>query len=242
MKWILCVPLWLSTLPVFAQYGPAGRAVYLKAAPLGAAVGNLPLHAEYNLAGRHSFTAKFGVPIPARQTVRYDDRKMTFNMKATSAFAGFRSYVFNNFPQGLYVEPFVQYISHDGHGAGEGNLLNNRVLYDFRNRYRSAAVGAQLGVQFFIGGRAVLDLFFLGPQLVSASNDFQAQEVIANYEAWNAEQAADAERDIRDFTNKFPFIRGRSEITVDAETRKVAAAFSGTLPGVRMGFSVGIVL
>jgi hypothetical protein len=112
---------------------------------------------------------------------------------------------------------------------------------NFTNDYNGVGVGAQLGAQFFIGKRFVIDLFFLGPEINSARNNFKAIEV-TNTIPWTAVQAQDAEKDIRDFINQFPFIRNNTTVKVDQQNRTVTADFNGPLPGFRAGISLGIAL
>jgi hypothetical protein len=49
----------------------------------------------------------------------------------------------------------------------------------------------------------------------------------------------EAEREIRDFIDQFPFIRNRTTIMVDRDNKRVNANFKGALPGLRTGVSVG---
>ena len=109
---------------------------------------------------------------------------------------------------------------------------------DFTNDYNGVGIGAQLGAQFFIGNRFVIDLFFLGPEINSARNNFKAVEVSASL-PWTSIQAGEAEKDIRDFIDKFPFVRNRTNIVVDKTNKTVMADFKGALPGIRTGVSFG---
>jgi hypothetical protein len=110
---------------------------------------------------------------------------------------------------------------------------------NFFNNYNGVGVGAQLGAQFMIGKRFVIDLFFLGPELNAASNKFRSVES-ASLIPWTEIEAAEARRDILDFINQFPFLRKKTQIMVDSNNRTVTANFKGALPGLRTGISFGL--
>jgi hypothetical protein len=110
---------------------------------------------------------------------------------------------------------------------------------NFDNKYEGFCLGAQLGAQFFIGKRFVIDFYFLGPEINSASNKFRALES-SNTIPWTIVEAQDAERDIREFIDQFPFIRNRTDVKVDRNNKTVIADFKGALPGFRAGVSFGV--
>jgi hypothetical protein len=100
-------------------------------------------------------------------------------------------------------------------------------------------VGAQLGAQFIIAKRIVIDLFFLGPEINSATNNFKTVEVSSTI-PWTYVQTNEAAQNIKDFVNKFPFIRNKVTVMVDQPNKTVSADFKGALPGFRAGVSFGI--
>jgi hypothetical protein len=114
-------------------------------------------------------------------------------------------------------------------------------MMDFTNEYNGVGIGAQLGAQFIIGKRFVIDLFFLGPQLTSSTNNFKAVDA-TNSLPWTSFQADEAENDIKEFLDQFPFIKDKVEVRVDQFNRTVTADFKGRLVGVRFGVSLGIAL
>ena len=130
---------------------------------------------------------------------------------------------------------------HQSEGLGTGTLEGERAAMQFTNEYRAVGAGAQLGAQLLVGKRSVIDFFFLGPELNSASNTLRAEEVTHTL-PWNEVEARDAEDVLRAFVNQFPFVRNRTAITVDPENRTVTGAFKGALPGYRAGIAVGITL
>ena len=106
--------------------------------------------------------------------------------------------------RGFYVEPFFTYVHHTSDGTGEGKLDNQPVTMDFTNAYNGIGVGVQLGSQFIIAKRLVIDLFFLGPQLTSSTNNFRAIDYNDSV-AWNTIQADEAENNIKKFFEPVPF-------------------------------------
>ncbi|HEX2608566.1 MAG TPA: hypothetical protein VHK91_14355 [Flavisolibacter sp.] len=227
----------LFAFMVRAQEAPDPSHIAIKWAPAGLALGSLNLHAEYNF-GKSSLTAKIGIPVSASQTITYDGKDADFNMKATSFLAGYRTYLSKKHMRGLYFEPYFKYVHHTSEGRGTGDLSGRSVIFDFTNDYNGVGVGAQLGAQFLIGNHFVIDLFFLGPEINSARNNFKAVEA-SNLIPWSNIEASDAERDIRDFIDDIPFIRNKTTVMVDKNNHTVAADFKGALPGFRAGLSIG---
>jgi hypothetical protein len=217
---------------------PSQQNITIKWAPTGLILGSASLQAEYNFGGRNSLTAKIGLPVNARHSFSYEDDDAEFNMKATSFLAGYRTYFSKKHLRGLYYEPFVKYVYHSSEGVGSGMLNNRRATFSLMNNYSALGFGVQLGAQFFIGKHFVVDLFFLGPEINSASNSFKAVEV-SNIISWNDAEAGKAEQDIRDFLDQFPIVRKKVRVMVDKENKRVTAEFKGAMPGIRTGFSVG---
>jgi hypothetical protein len=143
--------------------------------------------------------------------------------------------------RGFYIEPFFTYAHQTGDGTGQGKLDNQPITMDFTNAYNGIGVGVQLGAQFIIAKRLVIDLFFFGPQITSSTNNFRAIDYIDSA-AWNNIQAEEAEQDIKDFLNQFPLIKNKVNVHVDKPNKSVTADFNGALVGVRFGISIGIAL
>jgi hypothetical protein len=241
MKNTFC--LWLVlclTITAFAQESPPDPQtnVSIKWAPTGLILGSLSLQAEYNFGSRNSLTAKIGLPVNVKHTFTYDDGDVGFTMKATSFLAGYRTYLSKKHMRGFYYEPFFKYVHHTSEGTGVGTLYNRSTTFSFTNNYNGVGVGIQLGTQFLIKKRFVLDLFFLGPEINSASNSFKATEML-NPVPWSHYEAKDAEMVTREFIAQFPFIRKNTTVMVDRENKRILADFKGALPGIRAGFSLG---
>lgn len=212
-----------------------------KWAPTGLLAGSISLQAEYRIDNKHSLTAKIGIPVTATHRFNYQGDKANFEMKATSFLAGFRNYFSHRKKMnGLYLEPYFKYVHHSAEGLANSTLNNRPILWNFTNDYNAFGVGAQLGAQFIIGKRFVIDLFFLGPEINSATNNFKAVEA-SNTIPWTYVETQQAEQNIKDFINQFPFVKNRVNVKVDNMSKTVAADFRGTLPGLRAGLSVGFV-
>ena len=225
---------------LFAQQHYTEPSIGLKWTPTGLAVGSLSLNAEYNF-GKNSLTAKIGIPLTTSHTFQFNDEDASFNMRATSFLAGYRTYLSKKHMRGLYFEPYFKYVHHSSDGTGSTTLEGVPVVMDFTNDYNGFGVGAQLGAQFMIGKRFIIDFFFLGPEINSARNNFKAMEVTTTI-PWTFIQKNEAEQDIRDFINKFPFLKNNTSVMVDQNNKTVYADFKGALPGFRIGVSIGVAL
>ncbi len=204
-------------------------------------MGNVSLQGEYSLLTKSSLTAKIGVPIGRPYNATFDGHQVDMQMKAVSFLAGFRRYLSKQVLRGFYIEPFFTYVHHTSDGTGEGELDGQPVTMDFANAYNGVGFGVQLGAQFILAKRLAIDLFFLGPQLTSSINNFRAIDPYHSG-AWTNIQADEAEQDIKDFLNQFPFIRNKVDVHVDNMNRTVTADFNGPLMGIRFGVSIGIAL
>ena len=215
--------------------------ITVKWAPTGLILGDASFQGEYSFLKKSSLTAKLGVPCDRHYHANFDGHDVDMSMKAFSFLAGYRKYLSKQVLRGLYVEPFFTYVHHTSDGTGEGKLDNQSVTMDFTNAYNGVGVGVQLGSQFIIAKRFVIDLFFLGPQLTSSTNNFRGIDYHDSV-AWNTIQADEAEDDIRKFLNQFPFIKNKVNVHVDKPNKAVTADFKGALVGIRFGVSIGVAL
>jgi len=212
--------------------------IAIKWAPTGLLLGGMNLQAEYGFIKKSSLTAKIGVPFSRGFDATFDGNNVDMHMKNFSFLAGYRKYLSKQILEGFYIEPFFTYAHHTAYGTGEGALDGQHVTMDFDNDYNGIGIGIQLGAQFIIARRLAIDFFFLGPQLTSSTNNFRAIDRY-NSAAWTDIQADEAEQDIKDFLNQFPFIRNKVDVNVDKTNRTVMADFQGPLVGIRCGFSIG---
>jgi hypothetical protein len=227
----------LSTCFLFGQTVTTKPNISVKWAQTGVIFGNISLQGEYGI-GRNSLTARIGFPFNKHQTFQFDNKDADFSMKAISFLAGYRTYLSRKHMKGLYFEPYFKYVHHLSEGAGNAVLDGDKVIMSFTNDYNGVGFGVQLGAQFFISKRFVLDFFFLGPEINSAKNNFKATEV-SGVLPWTYAKANEAEKDIKSFIDKFPFIRNKVNIKVDQTNKTVMANYKGVLPGYRIGFSFG---
>ena len=173
--------------------------------------------------------------------INYSDKDATMKIKATSFLAGYRIYMSRKGMRGFYFEPFFNYLHHEGTGTGESTLGGQPVTMNFTSDYTGYGIGAQLGVQFMIAKRIVLDLYFLGPELNNADATFISHDV-TNTLPWTSLQASQAEQDARNFLDDIPIIGKKTSLTVDQTNKTVTANYNGWLPGFRAGIAVGIAL
>ena len=239
MKIFLILFFVFPAATLVAQQNPKRPNSSLKWSPAGLIFGNIGLQGEYNF-GKNSLTAKIGIPVSKHHTFEYDGSDAHFNLKSTSFMAGYRTYLSKDLQhmKGLYFEPYFKYVHLSGEGTGKSTLGNDMVTMNFTNDYNALGVGAELGVQFLVRKRMVIDLYFLGPEINSASNNLKAVEA-SSAVPWTSMQAAEAKQDITDFIDKFPFIRNHVDVMVDPNNKTVKANFKGALPGYRIGVSFG---
>lgn len=211
-----------------------------KWSPGGLFFGNISLYGEHKIGTRSSVTAKLGIPVSVNYSPSYDGNDADLNSNTFSFLAGYRLYASKRNFRGFYFEPFFKYVQHKTSGFGNGDINGDAVVMQITNDYSGAGIGAELGVQFLIAKRFVIDVFFFGPEINIASNNFKATE-ISNSLQWNATEAQEAEQDIRNFIDDFPFIRNKVDVKVSNETKTVTADFDGTLPGYRAGISFGFI-
>ncbi|MBL7762549.1 MAG: DUF3575 domain-containing protein [Chitinophagaceae bacterium] len=213
--------------------------ITIKWTPTALLLGNVSVQGEYGFGRKSSLTAKIGVPLEKKYSRRFNDQDIDLNMKAFSFMAGYRQYLSKQKLKGLYLEPYFKYVHNLTDGLGETTLDNEPVTLDFTNTYNAFGIGAQLGAQFIIAKRFVIDFFFLGPELNTATNNFRAIDSQGS-DKWNNIEGRQAEADIKDFLNQFPFIKNRVDVRVDNENKTVNADFKGWVGGIRCGVSFGI--
>ena len=221
----------------FSQSDSALPNIGVKWAPTGIVFGNINLQGEYNF-GKNSLTAKIGFPFNKSQTFKYDDKDTKFLMRAVSFLAGYRTYLSKHHMKGLYFEPYFKYVHHTSEGSGATILSGDQVTMNFTNDYNAVGVGAELGVQFMVAKNILIDFFFLGPEINSAKNNFKSVEISSTI-PWTTVKASEAEQEIRDFIDQFPFVRNKVDVMVDQNNKTVIAKFKGALPGYRIGVSIG---
>ncbi len=211
----------------------------VKFAPAGIGFGKLTFGGEYSLTPHSSVTLIAGVPFNKTQTVKYDNRDNDITMRSKSLMAGYRLYTGKQTMRGFYIEPYVKYLKHEGNGLIYTDLQGQEAIFDTKENYEGVGVGAQLGVQFLIAKLVILDFYFLGPEANSAKFNTVSRDITNNL-GWDLADAAEAEKDIRDALEDIPVIGGKVGVKVDKDKKTVSTNYSGFMPGVRFGLSVGI--
>ncbi|HEY0434416.1 MAG TPA: hypothetical protein VGC95_11115, partial [Chitinophagaceae bacterium] len=134
--------------------------ITLKWAPTGLILGDASFQGEYSFLHKASLTVKIGVPFNRIYHADFDGHNVDMSMKAVSFLAGYRKYLSHHELRGFYVEPFFTYAHHTSDGTGNGKLNAQPISMDFTNAYNGIGAGVQLGTQFIIAKRLVIDLFF----------------------------------------------------------------------------------
>jgi hypothetical protein len=211
-----------------------------KWAPAGLYLGHLNLIGEGAINSRNSITAQGSFPIKTKKTFQYEDKDADVSMEIMSFHFGYRHYLSRKkFMKGFYLEPYAKYLKHESEGIGSATLDTRLAQMRFNNDFRSIGAGVQLGVQFLIARRVAIDFYFLGPEISTGKDHFNAVE-ISNIIPWTHLEAAEAERSIRELLDDVPFIGDRTTVTVDRANKSVSADFKGFLPGIRTGISIGL--
>jgi hypothetical protein len=106
------------------------------------------------------------------------------------------------------------------------------------SQFSSVGVGAQLGVQFMIAKRVTFDFFFLGPEANTVKHTMVMRDLSST--AWDASMAADAQDEANKMVDDLPIVGKKLQIAVDANKKTITSDYSGFLPGIRFGLSVGV--
>ncbi|MGZ5248349.1 MAG: DUF3575 domain-containing protein [Flavitalea sp.] len=213
--------------------------VLVKWAPGALAAGKISIIGEYNFKPRKSVTLQVGIPNSRTYTVDYDGKESDIKIEGTSVLAGFRYYLSKRQVSGFYIEPYGKYVSQEGSGILNGDLVNEPADFDSRFTYKAFGVGAQLGVQFLIAKRVALDFYILGPEANISEVGFKARDISSTL-PWTQQAADEARADIEETIRDIPIIGKKTEITVDRATKTVSVDYDGFLPSLRAGVSIGI--
>ena len=140
--------------------------------------------------------------------------------------------------RGFYVEPYLKYLHHKLEGLFTDTKASPPTAYTSKSDYHGFGVGTQLGVQFLIAKRLVLDLFLLGLEANTAKVDASFAD-ISNSDPWTADDVQKAENDIKDAIKDIPIIGKRTEVNADQNKKTVFVTYKGFMPGIRFGISIG---
>jgi hypothetical protein len=206
--------------------------------PASLAFGKVGLQGEYNWKNKKSFT--LGIGIPVEMTIGYDNdgKREKLYTRTFSAMGGYRFYLGKNNMKGFYFEPYLKYVKNKWTSDITDELDNTPTVFATTSKYSGFGVGAQLGAQFLIGRKIVIDLFFLGPEANMSKHDLIVTDITST-SPWDTQDAIEAQVTIESVFRDEPFIGKKIKINVDANSRTVTSNFEGFLPGIRTGVSIG---
>lgn len=234
----------VAALPLTAQSQgltrvpcPPLRTYAVKVAPAAIMFGKVSLGGEYVYSERQSLTFYLGIPFNKSANVSFDEDNSVVNSRTFSIMGGYRYYLKKQNMKGFYIEPFLKYLKNTGSGELEGTLGPKKVLLDYNSDYSGIGLGAQLGVQFLLGKKLILDWFLLGPEMNSGKINSSFRDITSS--DWSEQDAIEIEEDIRDVLSDVPMIGKKIDVAVNASTKTVTGKYSGLLPGIRSGISLG---
>ena len=209
-----------------------------KWSPAALAAGKVTLGAEWNFRHGRSLNFLAGIPIPVTHRVDYDGTASDISIKGTSFLLGYRNYLGKKPYAGLYLEPYAKYVSASASGLLEGRLMNEKSSFDTKTEHSAWGLGLQLGYQFVISDRFIIDFYFLGPEANIVDFNTLSKDVSSTL-PWSPQQSQEAERDIREIIEDIPIIGKRTTIEVRDSQKEVEVNYNGFLPSVRFGLSLG---
>ncbi|OSZ81093.1 hypothetical protein CAP36_07605 [Chitinophagaceae bacterium IBVUCB2] len=241
-KIIFLLGMWFFYTGVKAQKEDKSafdKSIIVKWSPASLAFGKIGLGSEFNFKEKKSITFNVGIPFEKTLTADIDGEDRSLMMKTFSVMAGYRMYFGSKPMNGLYFEPYLKYLKNEATTNTDFEIDGTNRPFLVTSEYSGVGVGAQLGVQFLIAKRVAIDFYFLGPEANSSNHDLIAQETGSGL-PWSNAEAQDAENEINDFVNDIPLLKDNLDVTVNAAGRNVKTNYSGFLPGIRFGLSIGI--
>jgi hypothetical protein len=237
---VLCL-LWLNI--TWAQSEGEKEALLpstaIKWNPSSLYFGKIGLQGEYNFKKKKSVTFAVGIPMTHTLSVKMDDKDRDVEMKTFSVMGGYRMYLGKKTMTGVYFEPYLKYVKNDAATLLDTDLGGEPVTFATTSKYSGFGLGAQLGVQFMIAQKVVFDFFFLGPEANSVKHTVVMRD-LSSTGSWDAQEAADAQREINESIGDLPIIGDNLKVRVDPNKKTVSSDYSGFLPGIRFGLSVGV--
>ena len=218
---------------------PFDKSYAVKWSPASLAFGKIGIGSEFNFSKKKSVTFLIGIPAEQTLTAEIDNENRSLKMKTTSLMAGYRMYIGKKSMKGFYFEPYLKYLDNTAVINTDFDIGTSTRPFIVTSDYSGVGIGAQLGVQFVIAKRVVIDWYLLGPEANSSKHALTAQET-GSGAAWNSIEAADAQNEIQNFINDIPILGDNTTVTVNAAQRNVKTQFSGFLPGIRSGISFGV--
>lgn len=235
-----------------SKAGEDATSFAVKVNPASYFFGKLSFLGEYNFKNKKSLTFGLGIPMEVTTRIPTDDEDRRYTLKTFSLMAGYRMYLGKSTMSGFYFEPYLHYIK---------NEISTRQTDDIKlenggtepadflitSNHSGFGLGAQLGVQFLIGNRVTIDLFFLGPEANLAKTTLSLKDQINNPNhnaTWLLIDEQEAENQIKSELRKVPLmgkmLADNTKVTVDQANRVISAEYNGFLPGFRGGLTLGV--
>jgi len=220
---------------------PAGykKSFTVKFVPAGLAVGKITFGAEYNFKRKQSITLLLGVPFDKSHNINYENKQSDITSNARSAMLGYRYYLGKKGRSGFYAEPYLKYLNLKASGFVDGDLNGRAARFDTHISYEGYGGGIQLGFQFYIAKLVSIDMFLLGPEANAAKFSSVATDIYDNI-PWSLADGQQAASDLHDKVKDIPYLGDKIEISVNTSSKTVFTKYSGFLPGLRAGLSVGV--
>jgi hypothetical protein len=200
--------------------------------------GKISVQGEYNFKKKKSVTFSVGIPMTHTTSVEMDGKDRQIDMKTFSVAGGYRMYLGKKAMTGVYLEPYLKYLKNDANTLLDVDLNGEPTDFVTTSQFSSVGVGAQLGVQFMIAKRVTFDFFFLGPEANTVKHTMVMRDLSST--AWDASMAADAQDEANKMVDDLPIVGKKLQIAVDANKKTITSDYSGFLPGIRFGLSVGV--
>lgn len=213
------------------------KSIAIKWNPTSLYFGKVALQGEYNFKKKKSITFDIGIPYNKTITRNIDNEDKSITLKTFSVMGGYRMYLGKKTMTGVYFEPYLKYLKNDASTSFLGGSTVKK-LYALTSDYSAVGVGAQLGVQFMIAKRLTFDFFFLGPE-ANLTNHRATLQDLSTVGPWSQQDATDAQKEINDNLKNIPIVGRKVNVTVNEQNKTVSSDYSGFLPGIRFGLSVG---
>jgi hypothetical protein len=210
--------------------------------PAGLYFGKVTLGGEVNLNPRRSITAVIGLPKDKSLNYDFNDKEESLTYKTTSIMGGYRMYLGKKSMTGFYFEPYLKYLNNQGLLPDIKTTINNeQATFRLSSEYTSIGIGAQLGVQFAIADRVVIDWFLIGPEGNRSKFQLTFQDVSnPPTSMWGNVEEDDARRELEEIIDDIPILGNKIDIDIDRPNKTVKSSYRGFVPGFRTGISIGV--
>lgn len=210
--------------------------------PAGLIFGKVTIGGEVNLNHRRSITAVIGLPKDRTLSHKFGEKEESVTYKTTSVMGGYRMYLGKKSMTGLYFEPYLKYLNNEGLLPDIKTTIDGeQATFRLNTDYTGIGLGAQLGLQFAIANRVVIDWFVIGPEINRFKFKLTFQDVSnPPTSMWGNVDESDARRELEELLNEIPLLGSKVDIDVDRANKTVRSSYRGALTGFRTGISIGV--